>query len=76
MILFEQEQWALMKDTSLSAFGWKSVLKHTCDVDGAPYWMLLERASDPERCWYCKEAMPKEIVTLFKLMNWNMIKGA
>ena len=72
-ILFKEGKWQLLDATNgrynVGTRGWQSVIKHWCDVQGSPYWMLIERHDAPTRCVYCKEAMPDSIVALFKLQN-------
>ncbi len=55
--------------------GWQSVIKHHCsNINGAPYWMLLECHETPTRCNYCNEEMPLSIVALFKLQNMEAMR--
>ena len=57
------------------ARGWQSVIKHYCaNINGAPYWMLLERHDTPTQCVYCNREMPPSIVALFKLQNMEAMR--
>ena len=55
--------------------GWQSVIKHYCaNINGSPYWMLLEYHDAPTLCKYCKEEMPPGIVALFKFHNMEAMR--
>ena len=78
-ILHTENKWELIDATTgrfnVGTRGWQSVIKHHCkNINGQPYWMLLEFWSTPTVCPYCTEEMPVGIVALFKFMNWECIK--
>jgi hypothetical protein len=77
-LLHKDGDWQLLDATdgryNVGQRAWQSVIKHWCHSKGSPYWMLLEHASTPTCCVYCKTAMPDSIVALFKLQNWECIR--
>ena len=79
VVLHEEEGWQLLDATNdrynVGQRGWHSVIKHYCpNINGAPYWMLLEQHSTPTRCNYCDEEMPPSIVCLFKFQNMEVMR--
>ena len=79
IILHKEGKWELQAASNnrfnVGGRGWKSVIKHTCKLEPAShYWMLLEHACSPTRCFYCSEPIPESIVCLFKLQNWECIR--
>ncbi len=61
-------------NTGTQRAGWSSIISHDCDLNGSPYWMLIEYHSRKTACMYCEEDMPAMIVGLFKLHNEHMIE--
>lgn len=80
VVLHTEEGWELLDATTgrynLGAKrGWQSVIKHYCaNINGSPYWMLIERHSTTTRCNYCNEEMPASIVCLFKFQNMEAMR--
>jgi hypothetical protein len=76
-MLHEEGKWSLLRtkmQTIVGHQGWKSVIRHDCDTNGSPYWMLLEWHTSPTCCVYCKEDMPDGIVALFKFLNSEVMR--
>ncbi|KKL11717.1 hypothetical protein LCGC14_2542990 [marine sediment metagenome] len=80
-VLHTEDNWELLDattgryNTGRPGRGWQSVIKHHCsNINGSPYWMLLECHSTPTRCNYCNEEMPPSIVALFKLQNMEAMR--
>ena len=78
-VLHSEEGWELLDATTgrfnTGVRGWQSVIKHYCsNINGSPYWMLLEWHNTPTMCAYCKKDMPAGIVALFKLQNMETIR--
>ena len=77
--LYYEGKWELL-DATMNRFnvgqrGWQSVIKHYCpNINGSPYWMLLEWHNTPTRCNYCNEEMPASIVCLFKFQNMEAMR--
>ena len=75
IILHQEGKWSLLEATRSNYYagqiGWNSVIKHYCDKNENPYWMLLEKYDTPTICLYCNEDMPASIVALFKFQNWE-----
>ncbi len=75
--MWTEGKWALhtvRPDTGTAKQGWSSIISHDCDVNGAPYWMLIERHTQDTKCMYCPDPMPDGIVALFKFHNERMIQ--
>ena len=77
--LYAEGKWEILDATNnrfnVGQRGWQSVIKHNCsNINGSPYWMLLEWHSTPTRCNYCDEEMPPSIVCLFKLQNMDAMR--
>ena len=80
-VLYTENKWELI-DATTGRFnvgtrlpGWQSVIKHHCNnINGQPYWMLLEFWNTPTVCPYCTEDMPLGIVALFKLQNMEAMR--
>jgi hypothetical protein len=53
----------------------KSYIRHNCPEDhGAPsYWYGLTKIDDP--CKHCREYPNADIMTVWKLHNWDYIQG-
>ena len=76
-LLFEEGTWGIHKvkaSTMTSKVGWRSIISHDCDLNGSPYWMLIEYHDRATCCIYCDEAMPDGIIALFKFHNEDMIQ--
>ena len=78
-VLHREKGWELL-DAGTSRYYtgpgvWHSVIKHYCDnINGAPYWMLLEHHTTPTKCVYCDQEMPPSIVCLFKFQNMEAMR--
>ncbi len=75
--VWSEGKWGLhtvRPNTGTARAGWQSIISHDCDVNGSPYWMLIEYHSRHTTCMYCNEDMPDGIVALFKFHNERMIQ--
>ena len=75
-LIFEEGTWSIHKvkaSTTTAQVGWRSIISHDCDLNGSPYWMLIEYHDRKTCCMYCDEAMPDSIIALFKFHNEDMI---
>ena len=78
-VLHTDKNWQLLDAGSSRYYTgpgvWQSVIKHHCaNINGAPYWMLLEGHDTPTRCNYCNDEMPASIVALFKFQNMEAMR--
>ena len=76
-ILLEDGDWQLRavgEYLRSVGYGWQSIIRHNCELEGSPYWMLLENHAAPTVCLYCSKPIPDGIVALFKFHNEDMIE--
>ena len=74
MSLHQQDNWFLnpMSMPPPSVTTWVSWIHHECGyIPGLKKYALMDVRK--ECCAVCKEPIPDEIFTLWKLHNWNML---
>jgi hypothetical protein len=78
-VLFREktmDKWAVWKmpDEMREDWPWESVLGHQCRRMGPVAFMSLHSNAD-EVCWRCSDPMPKKLVGLWKLQNYDNYTG-
>ena len=78
VLLFSGNKWLLYKLTN--AIHWDSWVYHCCNPMAAKFTVnrfltWTEMDHHPVKCWKCQEVCPDDIVTLWKLHNFDGIQS-